>query len=77
MRAFAHLFDGKPSGLNTINIMRSNPHLVSLHHAINQTVIDDFVAAKEAVRVSPLVCMRLASLAGCAYPCSQPCVLVP
>lgn len=52
MRAFAHLFEGKPSGLNTLNILRSNGHMNALQHAINQAVIDDFTAAKEAVRVS-------------------------
>jgi hypothetical protein len=51
MRAFAHLFEGKPSGLNTVNILRSMPHLTQLRAAINQTVIDDFTAAREAVRV--------------------------
>lgn len=52
MRAFAHLFDGKPSGLNTLNILRGNSHMIALQHSINQTVIDDFTAAREAVRVS-------------------------
>lgn len=52
MRAFAHLFEGKPSGLNTVNILRNMPHLTQLRAAINQTVIDDFTAAREAVRVS-------------------------
>jgi hypothetical protein len=51
MRAFAHLFEGKPSGLNTVNILRSMPHLTQLRAAINQTIIDDFTAAREAVRV--------------------------
>lgn len=52
MRAFAHLFEAKPSGLNTLNILRSNPHMIELQQSINQAVIDDFAAAKEAVRVS-------------------------
>jgi hypothetical protein len=52
MRAFAHLFDGKPSGLNTLNILRAMPHLSALHQAINQAVVGDFAAAREAVRVS-------------------------
>lgn len=52
MRAFAHLFEGKPSGLNTLNILRSNSYMIGLQHSINQTVIDDFTAAREAVRVS-------------------------
>lgn len=52
MRAFAHLFEGKPSGLNTLNILRSMGYLTSLRGSINQTIIDDFSAAKEAVRVS-------------------------
>lgn len=51
MRAFAHLFEGKPSGLNTLNILRSMSHLTSLRAAINQIIIDDFTAAREAVRV--------------------------
>lgn len=51
MRAFAHLFEGKPSGLNTLNILRGNGHMIELHHSINQTEIDDFAAAKDAVRV--------------------------
>jgi hypothetical protein len=51
MRAFAHLFEAKPSGLNTLNILRNNPHMIELQQAINQAVIDDFAAAKEAVRV--------------------------
>lgn len=57
MRAFTHLYEGKPSGLNTLNILRSNGHMVALQHAINQTVIDDFTAAREAVRVSS--CLEL------------------
>jgi hypothetical protein len=67
MRAFAHLFDGKPSGLNTINILRGNSHVIELHRSINQTVIDDFAAAKNAVRVSArlavvwLTCVSTAS----------------
>lgn len=52
MRAFARLFEGKPSGLNTLNILRSNSYMIGLQHSINQTVIDDFTAAREAVRVS-------------------------
>lgn len=52
MRAFAHLFEGKPSGLNTLNILRGNSYMIGLQHSINQTVIDDFTAAREAVRVS-------------------------
>lgn len=52
MRAFAHLFEAKPSGLNTLNILRSNLHMVELQQSIDQAVIDDFAAAKEAVRVS-------------------------
>lgn len=55
MRAFAHLFDGKPSGLNTLNILRGNSHMIALQQSINQTVIDDFTAAREAVRVSDAV----------------------
>lgn len=55
MRAFAHLFEGKPSGLNTLNILRSNGHMNALQHAINQAVINDFIAAKEAVRVGMTV----------------------
>eukprot|EP00878_Enallax_costatus_P031474 GHUV01034420.1.p1 GENE.GHUV01034420.1~~GHUV01034420.1.p1 ORF type:complete len:647 (+),score=200.09 GHUV01034420.1:874-2814(+) len=50
MRAFAHLFEGKPSGLNTLNILRNMGYLTSLRGSINQTIIDDFTAAKEAVR---------------------------
>eukprot|EP00879_Flechtneria_rotunda_P022627 GHRR01023894.1.p1 GENE.GHRR01023894.1~~GHRR01023894.1.p1 ORF type:complete len:968 (+),score=348.72 GHRR01023894.1:492-3395(+) len=50
MRGYAHLFEGKPSGLNTLNILRNMPHLTALRAAINQTVIDDFSAAREAVR---------------------------
>jgi hypothetical protein len=57
MRAFAHLFMGKPSGLNTVNILRSMPHLTQLRAAINQTVIDDFTAAREAVRVRAYACI--------------------
>jgi hypothetical protein len=52
MRAFAHLFEGKPSGLNTLNILRGNSYMIGLQHSINQTVIDDFTYAREAVRVS-------------------------
>lgn len=52
MRSFAHLFEGKPSGLNTLNILRGNSHMVALQHSINSAVIDDFAAAREAVRVS-------------------------
>lgn len=51
MRAHAHLFDGKPSGLNILNVLRGNPHLTALRAAINEAVIDDFSAAREAVRV--------------------------
>jgi hypothetical protein len=51
MRAYAHLFEGRPSGLNILNVLRSNPHLTALRAAINQAVIDDFSAAREAVRV--------------------------
>jgi hypothetical protein len=63
MRAFAHLFDGKPSGLNTLNILRGNSHMIALQHSINQTAIDDFTAAREAVRVSGAgLNIKLASL---------------
>lgn len=55
MRAFAHLFEGKPSGLNTLNILRNMVHLTSLRAAINQTIIDDFTAAREAVKVGAML----------------------
>lgn len=51
MRTFAHLFPGKPSGLNSLNILRGNPHLAALTRDINQAVVDDFAAAREAVQV--------------------------
>lgn len=67
MRAFAHLFEGKPSGLNTVNILRSMPHLTQLRAAINQTIIDDFTAAREAVRVSHFQCNSYSILHEISY----------
>lgn len=50
MRAFAHLFDAKPSGLNALSILRGSGQLTALRGAINQAVLDDYAAARDAVR---------------------------
>jgi hypothetical protein len=52
MRAFAYHFNGKPSGLNTVNIIRSMPAYVALRARINEVVLADYAAVREASRVS-------------------------
>lgn len=59
MRAFAPYFEGKPSGLNAVNIIRSMPYFNTLRARINEAVISDFSAAKEAVKVQREVNMWL------------------
>jgi dynein heavy chain, axonemal len=51
MRAFAHLFDGKPNGLNLLAILKSMPRFSTLRTAINQAIIDDFSSARDAIKV--------------------------
>ena len=52
MRAFAQYFEGKPSGLNPVNIIRTTPNFVNLCEKINETVKKDFLASGEYVKVS-------------------------
>ncbi len=44
-------FDGKPSGLNAVNIVRAAPRFVALRARINEAIIHDYALAKEAVKV--------------------------
>lgn len=52
MRLFSQYFDGRPSGLNVNNIVRTAPQMVQLRHSISNTIKQDFFNAQEYVRVS-------------------------
>ena len=51
MRAFAQYFEGKPSGLNPVSIIRGTPRFVELRSYINDAVLADFGQAREYVKV--------------------------
>ncbi|CAD7701709.1 unnamed protein product [Ostreobium quekettii] len=51
MRAFARYFEGKPSGLNPVNIIRATQEFIDLRQRINDTIQNDFKAANEYVKV--------------------------
>lgn len=51
MRAFAQYFDGKPSGLNPPSIIRATPYFSQLRDAINDTILEDYGAARDYVKV--------------------------
>lgn len=51
MRAFAQYFEGKPSGLNPPSIIRSTPYFMMLRTEINQTILEDYTAAREYVKI--------------------------
>jgi len=38
MRAFAYLFEARPSGLNPLSVLRSSPEFVSARQRINQAI---------------------------------------
>lgn len=44
-------FEGKPSGLNPPNIIRTTPHFIQLRAGINAAVLEDYAAARESVKV--------------------------
>jgi hypothetical protein len=50
MRAFAHLFDARPSGPNPHSILCAAPEFASARQGINEAVAGDFAAAREAAR---------------------------
>ncbi len=51
-RQLVVFFEFKPSCLNPAQVIRASPEFQSLRASINQTISDDFTAAKEASRVS-------------------------
>ncbi|KAK9828903.1 hypothetical protein WJX72_002692 [[Myrmecia] bisecta] len=51
MRSFSHYFDGKPSGLNPINIIRATPHFQGTRMKIDDVIKQDFAAAREYVAI--------------------------
>lgn len=69
MRAFAPYFEGKPSGLNPVSIIRSTPEFARLIATINKTVVGDFAAAGDYVQVcsgSPWVaCLGAFAISNC------------
>jgi hypothetical protein len=51
MRAFAYLFEARPSGLNPLTILRASPEFVSARQRINEAVAGDFAVGPTAGRV--------------------------
>ncbi|KAG2451278.1 hypothetical protein HYH02_003884 [Chlamydomonas schloesseri] len=51
MRAFTQYFEGKPSGLNPASVIRASPYFGELRAAINNTVHEDYAAAREYVKL--------------------------
>lgn len=51
MRVFAQYFDGKPSGLNPPAIIRNNHYFQDLRLKINESISEDYTAAREYVKV--------------------------
>jgi dynein heavy chain, axonemal len=51
MRAFSHYFDGKPVGINPLNIIRSTPLFQELRQKVTDTIVDDYAAAREYIKV--------------------------
>jgi hypothetical protein len=56
MRAFAQYFEGKPSGLNPLSIIRSTPDFVQLRSSILDTISADFTDSRDYVKVRPTLC---------------------
>jgi hypothetical protein len=50
MRAFAPLFDARPSGLNPLAILRASPDFAAARQGVNEAVAGDFAAARDAAR---------------------------
>lgn len=50
MRAFAYLFESRPSGLNPLAILRASPDFAAARQRINEAVAGDFAAARDAAR---------------------------
>lgn len=71
---FLQYFEGKPSGLNPVSIVRATPRFVDLRESITDAVLADFHAATEYVKVRlGLTCLPLARLWLLAWPCMLPC----
>jgi hypothetical protein len=50
MRAFAYLFEARPSGLNPLAILRASPEFSAARQGVNEAVAGDFAAARDAAR---------------------------
>lgn len=51
MRLFSQYFDGRPTGLNVNNIVRTAPQMVDLRQTISECIKQDFVTAQDYVKV--------------------------
>lgn len=51
MRAFAQLFQGRPSGLHIRNVISTTPHFVKLLADVSETLSEDYATGRECARL--------------------------